>query len=162
MWSDKPQISCSQQLRLHGLTSSDLGLRTWDLVWSDKPQLPCSQRLRLHGLTSSDLGLRTWDLVWSDKPQLPCSQRLRLHGLTSSDLGLRTWDPVRIGPYSCSPSCVKRAWKAHYHNLSLQSANLECGSLFAFVHGVKRGLIHLHTHKYHTIKSWLVYQGKKC
>ena len=30
--ASKSQLLCSQQLRLHGLTSSDLGLRTWDSV----------------------------------------------------------------------------------------------------------------------------------
>ena len=57
VWSGKSQLPCSRWLRLHGLTSSDLGLRTWDLVWSGKSQPPCSQWLRLHGLISSDLGL---------------------------------------------------------------------------------------------------------
>ena len=34
MWSDKSQIPCSQWLSLHGLTSSKVGLRTWDPLWT--------------------------------------------------------------------------------------------------------------------------------
>jgi hypothetical protein len=34
VWSGKSQLPCSQRLRLHRLTSSDLGLRTWDPMWS--------------------------------------------------------------------------------------------------------------------------------
>ena len=34
VWSGQSQLPCSQQLRLHGLTSSDLGLETWDHVWT--------------------------------------------------------------------------------------------------------------------------------
>ena len=30
VWSGKSQLPCSQRLRLHGLTSSDLGHGTWD------------------------------------------------------------------------------------------------------------------------------------
>ena len=30
VWSGKSQLPCSQQMRLHGLTLSDLELRTWD------------------------------------------------------------------------------------------------------------------------------------
>ena len=30
VWSGKSQLSCAQWLRLHKLTSSDLGVRTWD------------------------------------------------------------------------------------------------------------------------------------
>ena len=113
MWSGKSQLPYSQRMRSHGLTSSELGVRTWDPMWSGKSQLPYSQRLRLHGLTSSEgksqlpysqrlrshgltsseLGVRTWDPMWSGKSQLPYSQRLRLHGLTSSKVGVRTWSP---------------------------------------------------------------------
>ena len=35
MWSGKSQLACSQSLRLHGLTSSALRLRTWDVVWTN-------------------------------------------------------------------------------------------------------------------------------
>ena len=58
VWSGKSQRSCSQRLRLHRSTSSDLGLNTRDLVWSGKSQRPCSQWWILHGLTSSELGPR--------------------------------------------------------------------------------------------------------
>ena len=56
MWNHKSQLPCSRRLRLHGLTSRDLGLKTWEPVWSGKSQLPCSQQLRLHRSISSDLG----------------------------------------------------------------------------------------------------------
>jgi hypothetical protein len=38
VWSGRSQLPYSQWLRLHGLTSNDLGLRTWD---------PCEPALRL-------------------------------------------------------------------------------------------------------------------
>jgi hypothetical protein len=31
----RPNFYASQWLRLHGVTSSELGLRTWDLVWTN-------------------------------------------------------------------------------------------------------------------------------
>ena len=93
-----PNFFCSQRLRLHGLTSSDLGLRNWDPCEVVSPNLFCSQRLRLHGLTSSDLGLRTWDPCEVVCPNFFCSECFRLHGLTSNDLGIRTWDPLWYNP----------------------------------------------------------------
>ena len=34
VWSGKSQLPCSQRLRLHGLTSSVLGPRSWDPMWT--------------------------------------------------------------------------------------------------------------------------------
>ena len=35
VWSGKSQRPCSQQLRLHEFTSSEIGFRTWDPVWTN-------------------------------------------------------------------------------------------------------------------------------
>ena len=35
VWSGKSQLPCSQQMRLHGFTSSEPRLGTWDPMWTD-------------------------------------------------------------------------------------------------------------------------------
>jgi hypothetical protein len=65
MWSGKSQIPCSQQLRLHILTSSDVGLRLGTRCEMTSSNFQCSQWRRLPGLISSNLRLRTWDPMWT-------------------------------------------------------------------------------------------------
>jgi hypothetical protein len=125
VWSGKPQLPCSQRLRLHGLTSCDLRLGTWDLCevvntnfhalngwdYMNGPHVtrdlghgtPCEvvspNFHALNGWDCMDWPHVTWGLgpMWSGKSQLPCSQRSRLHEWTSCDLRLRIWGSVWSG-----------------------------------------------------------------
>jgi len=78
--SGKWGLPCSQRLRLHGCTSSDLGLETWDL------------------------GLRTWDLelgIGTWNRDLGFRTRDLGLGIGTWDLGLGTWD-LGLGT-ACEP-----------------------------------------------------------
>ena len=53
MWSGKFQLPCSIRLRLHGLTSSDLGLMTWS---------PCE--LAFSPRSRAKLWMHNWHVLW--------------------------------------------------------------------------------------------------
>ena len=99
MWSGKSQLPCSQRLRLHGLTSSDLGLRTWDLC---EPALS-SYKWEVLGELMGPLNLAHWIVA---KLLCPCpclfGAIVELHA--KDEIGwidlmwLRTWDTVWTGP----------------------------------------------------------------
>ena len=60
MWNGNSNFQCSQQLRLHGLTSTGLGLRIWDPTWETvyrKLSVPYS----LH-ILDIKLGRKYW--IW--------------------------------------------------------------------------------------------------
>ena len=103
-WSGRSQLSCSQWLRLHGLASSDLGLRTWDRVnwpwgcgmrcgfgtsfvetysstsWKSSSAWKCWTRTHVN--PHPHIGDVRWDVV-------------SRHGC--SYLGVRTWEPAWSG-----------------------------------------------------------------
>ena len=103
-WSGRSQLSCSQWLRLHGLASSDLGLRTWDRVnW------PCGCGMRCGFGTSF---VETYSSTsWKSSSAWKCWTRTHVnphphigdvrwdvvsrHGC--SYLGVRTWEPAWSG-----------------------------------------------------------------
>ena len=66
MWSDKSQLWCSQRLRLHRLTSSDLGFMAWSPVWtgpkcgSDIMEVGCIPEALFGSLSSLLYCVETW------------------------------------------------------------------------------------------------------
>ena len=100
MWSGEPQLPCSQQLRLHGLTSCILRLKTWDPMWTN----PCHAR----------------DHCILKIPLVNMAETLQAHFTLEDQKNDHEWKSPRIPPWNNMDNvswvvgiCIKPTLEAH-------------------------------------------------